>query len=288
MILNYYKNENNGKLEVGQVLYTKHFSLELDRSLCKGCQICRLACPKQIIDRIPQEDADGKAVAPLVDVDEAKCDFCGICALACPFSAISVTAKSLKEGITDNKVSADIYPTLVRDIKVDNAKCKPNCKQCEDICSLGVLSVDTEKGEVTVKTDFCAGCTACWMECPEEAISVAKFIEGEISIDTEKCPEGCQRCVDVCPVKAIDIEDGEVFTNDYTCIYCGACQEVCPEEGAIEIERTAIRHSPVDSGTWHKALEKLTSTEGLNREVAAENAAKAQAALKNLEAEGEK
>jgi len=285
MALKHYKTESGGKLEVGQVLYTKHFALTVDRALCKGCQICALACPKQALSRIPQVDADGKAVAPLVDVDEAKCDFCGICALACPFSAIAVTARGLNGGMADNRVSTDIYPALVRDIQVDNAKCKPGCKQCEEICALGVLSVDTEKGEVAVKAELCAGCTACWMECPEEAITVAKFIEGEIQINTEKCPEGCQRCVDVCPVNAAALEDGEVFANGYTCIYCGACLEVCPVEGAIELERTAIRHSPVDSGTWHKALEKLTSAEGLQRELAAENADKARAAAKNLEGE---
>ena len=280
MALKHYKTEREGKLEVGQALYTKHFALTVDRERCKGCQICRLACPKQIITRVPQADADGKAVPPLVDVDETKCDFCGVCAHACPFSAIAVTVKSLKNPeMTDNRVSAEIYPTLTRDIAVDNEKCVPGCKQCEDICTLKVLSVNTEKGEVAVNKDLCAGCTACWMECPEEAITVAKFIEGEIQINTEKCPEGCTRCADVCSVKSIEIEDGEAFANDYTCIYCGACQEVCPVEGAIEIERTAIRHSPVDSGTWHKALERLTSTEGLNREIAAENAAKAQAAL---------
>ena len=280
-----YKAEQDGKLEVGLIMYTKHFKLEVDRALCKGCQICRLACPKQVITRIPRTDADGKAVAPLVDVDEAKCDYCGVCALACPFSAIGVTVKCLNAETADNRANTDIYPALVRDIQVDNAKCKPDCKQCEEICSLDVLSVDTEKGEVAVKTDLCAGCIACWMECPEEAITVAKFIEGEIQIDTEKCPEGCTRCVDVCPVKAVAVEYGEVFANDYTCIYCGACQEVCPEEGAIEIERTAIRHSPVDSGTWHKALERLTSAAGLQREVAAENAAKALTAMKNQEVE---
>jgi len=280
MALKYYKKEIGGKLEVGQALYTRHFALTVDRALCKGCVLCKLACPKQVITRVPQADADGKAVPPLVDIAETKCDFCGVCALACPFSAIACTAKDIDGNIFNNTVSPDIYPTLMRDIKVDNALCKPDCKQCEEICALGALSVNTKIGEVSVKTELCAGCTACWMECPEEAISVSKFIEGEIQINAEKCPEGCQRCLDVCPVNAIALEYGEIFANDYTCIYCGACQEVCPEMGAIEIERTAIRHSKVESGTWNKALERLTSAEGLQRELAAENAAKAQAALK--------
>jgi len=280
-----YKKELDGKLEAGQILYTKRFTLTVDRALCRGCQICALACPKQVMARIPQADVDGRAVAPLVDLDEKKCDFCGICALACPFSAITVTAKALNKDLADNRVSADIYPTLARDIKVDNAMCKPGCRDCEEACPLGVLSVNTQLGEVAVKTELCAGCPICWMECPEEAISVTKFIEGSIDIDTEKCPEGCQRCADVCPVNAIALEDGEAFANDYNCIYCGACLEVCPEKDALRIERTAIRHSPVDSGTWHKALERLTSAEGLQRELAAESAAKARAAAKNQEVE---
>jgi 4Fe-4S ferredoxin len=279
-----YKKERDGKLEAGLVIYTKHFRLEVDRALCKGCQLCRLACPKQAIAHVPQADADGKAVAPLVDLDEAKCDFCGVCALACPFSAISVTAKALNEDESDNRVGTDIYPAYLRDIKADNDRCKPGCKDCEVICSLGALSVDTEKGEVAVNRELCAGCTACWMECPEEAITVAKFIEGEIQIDAGKCPEGCVRCRDVCPVNAIEIEDGEAFANDYTCIYCGACAEVCPQEGALRVERTAIRHTPVDSGTWNKALEKLTSAEGLQRELAAASAARARQTAKNTKA----
>jgi len=289
--MKHYKKEQDGKLEAGLILYTKHFALTVDRALCKGCQICRLACPKEAITRVPQADLDGPdgsavAVAPRMDVDEAKCDYCGICALACPFSAIAVTAKELNKDRVDNRVSADIFPVLVRDIKVDNARCKPGCKQCEEICPLGVLSVDTDKGEVAVKAELCAGCPACWMECPEDAIEVSKFIEGIIEIDEELCPEGCRRCVDVCPVNALELdEDDIVFAKEMVCMYCGACAEVCPQEGALRVERTAIRHTPVESGAWNKGLERLTSAEGLQREMAAANAAKARAALKNLETE---
>jgi len=275
-----YKKEQDGVLEAGLIMYTKHFKLEVDRALCKGCQICCLACPKQAIARVPQADVDGKAVAPLMDVEEAKCDFCGICALACPFSAIKTSINGNEE---PPALAYEVFPELLRDITVDNSKCKPDCKDCEEICALGVLSVNTALGEVAVKKELCAGCTACWQACPEEAITVAKFIEGSIDIDTSKCPEGCKRCADVCPVNAIEVEDGEVFASDYTCIYCGACQEVCPEEGALEIERTAIRHTPVESGAWNKGLEKLTSAEGLQREMAAAAAAKARAAVTETE-----
>jgi len=51
------------------------------------------------------------------------------------------------------------------------------------------------------------------------------------------------------------------------CVYCGVCRIVCPEEGALELQRTNIRHTPVHSGAWNKALEKLTSTKELTKEL---------------------
>ena len=48
--------------------------------------------------------------------------------------------------------------------------------------------------------------------------------------------------------------------KDSNCVYCGACKIVCPEEGALELNRTRIRHTEIRSGAWNKALEKLTST----------------------------
>ena len=64
---------------------------------------------------------------------------------------------------------------------------------------------------------------------------VKKAFEGKISINQQKCPEGCHDCVDVCPITGtLSVgEDKKVYVNDLTCTYCGACKNVCPVEDAL-------------------------------------------------------
>ena len=269
-------------MEVGQVLYTKRFVLTLDRALCKGCELCRLACPHWAISLVPVEVKNGKAVAPLVDIDENKCDYHGMCAAVCPFSAIKITVND-KETLPT--VVKEAFPTLVRDIEVKSELCEPGCKKCEETCPLGVISVSfkQEGTVVNVQKELCAGCQICRLECPTDAIDVTKFIEGSIVITPEACPAGCHKCLDVCPVDAIALgEDGKVRAKDMYCIYCGACLEVCPAQDALKIERTVIRHTSVNSGAWNKGLERLTSTAGLMRELGAERSNKKREAIKSL------
>jgi len=133
---------------------------------------------------------------------------------------------------------------------------------------------------VNVKKELCASCQICRLECPVDAIDVTKFIEGAIVITPWECPDGCHKCLDVCPVDALALGgDGKVCAKDMYCIYCGACLEVCPVPDALSIERTVIRHTSVDSGAWNKGLERLTSTSGLMSELTAERALKTREAI---------
>jgi len=276
-----YKKEYPDKMEIGQVFYNKRFVLTVDRNLCKGCVICKLICPRGAITVRPSSKKLGAGTpAPIVDIDENRCDFHGICAVACPFSAIKIFIDGNDE---IPAVSKNVFPILTRDIDIDSSKCEPSCKKCDEKCPLGIISV-AESGEpsqtvVDVIDELCAGCQICWEECPTDALKVTKFFEGSIRINQELCPEGCRSCLDVCPVNALYIDDAQkIAAKDNNCIYCGTCQNVCPELEALEIERTSVRHSPIESGAWNRGLEKITSTAALNKELATGRIAKARAA----------
>lgn len=296
-----YKEEDEDALSIGQALYAKRYGLTLDRQLCTGCVICRLVCPREAITLKPvPKGLDGKAKPPLVDIDENKCDYHGICAVTCPFGAIKITLNDEEKMLA---VEKEAYPLLLRDIQIDSERCDPNCKICEEKCPLGIISVrfepltpeemeerkkkglpyTSEKTIVDVEKKLCATCRVCEAECPAKVIRVTKFFDGSIKIDQELCPEGCQDCLDVCPVNALYLgEDGKVYAHDMFCIYCGACVNVCPRPEALELIRTSVRHTPVKSGAWNKALELLTSTSGLKREIKAKRTAKARDAVKKL------
>jgi uncharacterized protein (DUF362 family)/Pyruvate/2-oxoacid:ferredoxin oxidoreductase delta subunit len=58
---------------------------------------------------------------------------------------------------------------------------------------------------------------------------------------------GCDRCVEICPPKALSSERGRVAFDYKKCIRCFCCQEICPE-GAISIKPGwALK---IAGGTW--------------------------------------
>ncbi|HEA68348.1 MAG TPA: 4Fe-4S dicluster domain-containing protein [Desulfobacterales bacterium] len=59
----------------------------------------------------------------------------------------------------------------------------------------------------------------------------------DVTVDQEKC-EGCEECVDVCPVEVFEMIDGKSSpVNADECLGCESCIEVC-EPGAITVEET--------------------------------------------------
>jgi ferredoxin len=85
----------------------------------------------------------------------------------------------------------------------------------------------------------------------------------------------------VCPIDgALELQkDGKVYPFDRFCIYCGACVKVCPEPEALDVVRHSIRHTPVKSGAWHKALETICDISGFERELRIRRTSKLMEAL---------
>jgi 4Fe-4S ferredoxin len=262
------------------ILHVKNYKLNLDKNRCVGCQICSLACPKEAIKTQKQMKIPEKKTKPAqVDIDLSKCNFCGICDVACPYGAIKVTL----DGSNDLPLlSKESYPQLIRDIKVDASQCDKDCTECETACPLSLITITrtaydgtpvedlqalsaSQKKRVHVnldiQKDYCPTCKVCEFKCGPGAIKIRKAIEGIINIKKEKCPEACKDCMDVCPITGALVlgEDNKVQVNELLCTYCGACKNVCPVDEALTVKRTKIHHTPVHSGTWIKALERLTS-----------------------------
>lgn len=287
------KTEKENELIIERILHTKNYTLILDRTKCTGCGICKEICPKEAIEikNVPKEDGE-KAKPPIIDIDEQKCHYCGICNSLCPFGALELRVDG--EHVIP-VIETESFPQLIRDIKIETEKCKPGCVECEEACPLKLIkvSVRTPDGEevkdvesrpdkenlkvfVDLDEEHCPCCRLCELKCPYDAFHVRKMFHGTIKINHEKCPEGCQDCLDVCPIVGTLYlsEDGKVYVNELYCIYCGACKYVCPEEGALELQRTYVYHTPVKSGAWNIALEKLASTKEMSKELRAKGLTK--------------
>jgi 4Fe-4S ferredoxin len=278
------KTETDGKLVLERVLHFRRDSLTLDRSWCTGCELCSIICPREAIT-VKKEEETSESKIPTVDIDEEKCHYCGMCKTICPFGAIDLKI----DGESQTPVTeTESFPHLVREIEIDTSKCKLDCVDCEEACPLDLIKVTVkdsegkkvedvesvcEKDDCTVSIDLdkdhCPCCRLCELKCPDDAISVKKIFHGTIKINRDKCPEDCQLCVDACPITGTLYlsEDGKVYVDERSCVYCGVCRIVCPEEDALELNRTRIIHTPLRSGAWNKALEKLASTKDMSKEL---------------------
>jgi 2-oxoglutarate ferredoxin oxidoreductase subunit delta len=62
--------------------------IEINRELCKGCEICIFFCPKKVITLSDQLNAAGYQTS--VFIDDGGCTGCATCAVVCPEVAIEV------------------------------------------------------------------------------------------------------------------------------------------------------------------------------------------------------
>lgn len=266
------------EIQLRRNLLTRNYLLSLNRNLCDGCGVCADNCPKKAIVWTAPVVANGRLVKkPTVDFDVNSCIFCGECATICPLDALKMTIDGEEIATI---VKNEAFPVLLKEITIKNEKCKPECKlECQQACPTKAITVSTARSKskdapavkVNIDESTCIYCKQCEAACPFEAIVVKKPFLGNVSLNGGLCPEGCRACVDICPAHAahLDEYDKPKVTLNF-CIYCFACEKVCPEK-AINVKREWIFHSDVRSAAWLTALGKLTSFETARKEAASDS-----------------
>ena len=65
--------------------------VDIDGERCKGCRLCREACPRDLITGADEPNDDGYFPAAFRDDPEApRCTACVACAMVCPEIAVRV------------------------------------------------------------------------------------------------------------------------------------------------------------------------------------------------------
>ena len=229
-------------------------SISVDREKCLPCHLCERLCPRSAIkakvevakkEDLVKYETEERYAEGRISVDLEKCCFCGLCEDLCEALRIEWTrpeAPSFRPGLA----------VLVNEELCDY------CGLCEEVCPTEAIKVECVKaaprnvekpriaGSIEVDEDLCVYCGLCASVCPVDAISCERPFEGEVvMVNPDKCdPSGCKCCINICPTNAIYVSKStgpdKVSAAGEACIYCGACEEACPED-ALKVRRKHVR-----------------------------------------------
>lgn len=279
------KNRTDNLMTLERPMVTRHYVMNWDLDRCVGCQMCPTVCPKEALTHVEGEIVDGRMAAePSVDVDPDLCVFCGICAEICTVHAITMSVN----GQPENPVlKYEAFPEVRGHLNFDKDSFDFSHKSLViDNCPTNIISYDEEKDTMAIKFEDCIRCRQCEV-ASKGAFKVTQRWQGSVELHRERCVEGCLACADVCPTRALYINDSdELVLADYYCIKCGACMHACPikpefseeeftfesqgltltrsyqklingDQLAIKVERWRTQPTDVKSSAWIEALRKL-------------------------------
>jgi len=304
------KTQTDREITLERAMVTRHYIMTWDLDRCVGCQIGPLVCPKDAVIHVEGEIVDGRlAQKSSVDIDADKCVLCGICEVMCPKNAITLTINGERENPV---LTYGAFPDLIQSTTFDKKQFDWSKKDFViDNCPTDVISYDEEQDTLVVDDEHCIRCRQCEI-ASGGAFQVVQPWQGQVELRSEKCVEGCLACADICPTRALHINDeGEVVLADYYCIKCGACMQVCPVKPEYEeyevtvesqgvtktvihqrvtnagelpvwVERWRVRHTPVQSAAWIEALSKMAEDKAGAVEIDSKRALKRRDLLKAL------
>lgn len=271
------KQETDTHLQLTLRLFVEQVDLRLDKTVCLKCDICALVCPREAVAIIPGED-DLE-----IDIDPRRCVLCEICAHFCPVGAITLSYNGQgKTILTEHGALAPFLPKIWmdkdkcpapcpadaldevhwcrRELKlVANLpqECPKHCHRCLTTCPRQAIILDAARGETMPQPDRCLRCTQCLTACEYQAILVNPQFRGRLAIDDRKCPPDCRKCIDLCPVKAIDREGERVRLRVEVCSYCGVCRNICDQDAVTLVREEVVAEAGEFSQAWDQAVAKL-------------------------------
>ncbi|MDY6875478.1 MAG: 4Fe-4S binding protein [Chloroflexota bacterium] len=304
------KTQTDCEITLERAMVTRHYIMTWDLDRCVGCQIGPLVCPKDAVIHVEGEIADGRLVQKSsVDIDAEKCVLCGMCEVMCPKNAITMTINGERENPV---LTYEAFPDLIQSTTFDKKRFDWSRKEFViNNCPTEVISYDEEQDTLVVDDEYCIRCRQCEI-ASDGAFQVVQPWQGKVELHREKCVEGCLACADICPTRALHVDDeGELVLADYYCIKCGACMQVCPVKPEYEeyestfesqgvaktvvraritnagelpvwVERWRIRHMPVQSAAWVEALTKMADDKAGAVEIDSKRALKRRDLLKAL------
>ncbi len=71
------------------------------------------------------------------------------------------------------------------------------------------------------------------MDFPNKVPPFPERYRGLPTVDAASCPDGCQECVEACPVQAVSIGEKGPRIDLGRCLFCTACVDACPEDAIV-------------------------------------------------------
>lgn len=144
------------------------------------------------------------------------------------------------------------------DVLILNPDRCTGCHDCEEACAerwfkdrdraKGALQVAPAETGDPYGVIACTQCGDCIDICPTKAI--VRDQNGVVVIQKEACV-GCLSCVSFCDIWAMRTHPD--YVEPFKCVACGRCVEVCPEK-ALSIQDVADA-GPSQTARWEERMD---------------------------------